>query len=440
MRWLPIPLLLAVGGSSTLFGQQRGIDPELESYISLIRAVDHHAHPMRVLVPGEKRDPDVDALPGFGIEEGTPPVRGRSDNPEFLALWRDLYGYPHHDATEAHLKELEELRAATIAKLGDAYPSWVLDRIGIETMFANRVAPGKGLDPKRFKWIAFADALMYPLDNSALKKETPDRAIHFADEERLLKRYLDGVKLPPTLGEYTTKIVTPVLERLKREGAIGLKFEMAYLRSLASEDVPQSTAAKVYSLHQGKPQPPPGADYKRLQDYLFRYILKEAGRLNLPVQIHTAAGGLGSYFEIAGAQPGLLEPLFLDPQLRKTKFILIHAGEPWNTTVRALFGKPNVYADISYQSATLYPRALAALLRDWLEQYPERVLFGTDAFPTGDAGGWEETGYLAAVSSRKALALALTGMLEDGEITRERAHELARMVMRTNCLALYDLK
>ena len=413
-------------------------DPELSRYIGLIRAIDNHAHPMRLLQPGEKSDPDVDALPADGIEEGPSPVRGRTDNPELVPLWRELYAYPYDDATPAHLAELETLRARVIAAKGEGYPSWILDRMGIDIMLSNRIALGAGLSPARFKWISFVDALMYPLDNSQLKRLTPDRKVFFADEERLLKRYLGSGKLPATLDAYVG-MVTATMEKMKREGAVGVKFEMAYLRTLEVEDVPRDTAAAVYGRFVKGGAPPPAA-YKKLQDYLFRVIALEAGRLGLPVQIHTMAGGLGSYFVSAGANPLLLEPLFNDPALRKTKFILIHTGEPWNKLTRSLFGKPNVYADISAQTTTLYPRALGALIRDWLEQYPERVLFGTDAFPTNDKGGWEEFGYLAAVTARKALAIALTGMLEDGEITRVRAHELADMVMRGNALAVYSLK
>ena len=391
---------------------------------------------MRLLLASEKTDPDVDALPATGIEEGPSPVRGRPDNPEYIALWRELYGYPYDDAAPAHLQELETLRARVIASKGTGYPSWILDKMGIETMLSNRIALGAGLATPRFRWIAFADALMYPLDNSALKQMTPDRKVFFADEEAVLKRYID--KLPASIDAYRT-LVTATIEKMKRDGAVGVKFEMAYLRTLEVADVPRDSAAAIYARYI-KGGTPPTADYKKLQDYLFRHIALEAGRLNLPVQIHTMAGGLGSYFVSAGANPLLLEPVFNDPALRKTKFILIHTGEPWNKLTRSLFAKPNVYADISAQTTTLYPRALAALLRDWLEQYPERVLFGTDAFPTNDKGGWEESGYLAALTARKALAIALTGMLEDGEISRDRAHELAQMVMRGNALAVYQLK
>ena len=42
-------------------------------------------------------------------------------------------------------------------------------------------------------------------------------------------------------------------------------------------------------------------------------------------------------------------------------------------------------------------------------------------------------------TAREALAIALTGMLRDGDITRGRASELARMVLRENALRLYGL-
>ena len=67
------------------------------------------------------------------------------------------------------------------------------------------------------------------------------------------------------------------------------------------------------------------------------------------------------------------------------------------------------------------------------------MLFGTDAFDGGPDQTWEAGALLAANSARRALGLALTGMLRDGVITRERAEQLARMVMRENAVALYGL-
>jgi hypothetical protein len=36
--------------------------------------------------------------------------------------------------------------------------------------------------------------------------------------------------------------------------------------------------------------------------------------------------------------------------------------------------------------------------------------------------------------------MALTGMMHDGEISRDRAAEIARMVLRQNAIKLYGLK
>ena len=60
--------------------------------------------------------------------------------------------------------------------------------------------------------------------------------------------------------------------------------------------------------------------------------------------------------------------------------------------------------------------------------------------PTTDEISWEETGWIAAETAREALAIALTGMLQDGEITRTRASELARMVLHDNAAKLYGFK
>ena len=65
------------------------------------------------------------------------------------------------------------------------------------------------------------------------------------------------------------------------------------------------------------------------------------------------------------------------------------------------------------------------------------MLFGTDSSPTTDEISWEETGWIASQTAREALANALGGMVRDGEITRARAAELGRMVLRENAKRLY---
>jgi len=307
-------------------------------------------------------------------------------------------------------------------------------------MLANRISVGPGLAPPRFLWVPFEDALMYPLNNSSLAARNPNVKAFFADEERLLQRYLKESRLsrpPDSLDDYLHNVVTATLERHKRNGAVAVKFEAAYLRSLDFGDSTRQEAARVYA--GARNAPVPDAAYKKLQDYLFRYIATECGRLGLAVHLHVAWGSDG-YFHTAGTNPLLLEPVLNDPQLRRTNFVLLHGGWPFTSEITALLSKPNVYTDFSEQNFITYPRALAQVLRGWLEFAPEKVLYATDAYPYSEEMYWEEAGWIANSTSREALGLALTGMLNDGEITRARAIELAHMVLHDNAAKLYRLK
>jgi predicted TIM-barrel fold metal-dependent hydrolase len=117
----------------------------------------------------------------------------------------------------------------------------------------------------------------------------------------------------------------------------------------------------------------------------------------------------------------------------------LHGGFPFAREARALAYKPNVYVECSGLTFSLSPRELSEVLRSWLEFVPEKVLFGTDAFEISPEVGWADHPWLTSSSARQALAFALTGMMNDGEIKRERALELAHMVLRGNAIKLYKL-
>jgi uncharacterized protein len=210
---------------------------------------------------------------------------------------------------------------------------------------------------------------------------------------------------------------------------------MAYLRTLSVGNPQKTEAASVYTSR----STPSEGDYKLLQDYIFRYIASECGRLGMAVHIHTCAGA-GGYFDIAGGNPMLLEPLFDDPALRKTQFVMVHGGWPWTREAQALLVKANAWADFSLLGLLLPPRALSQVLRGWLEYMPDKVLFGTDSGPFDPTVAFEQTAVAASRSAREALGMALTAMMNDGEITRDRAQELARMSLRDNARRLYGWK
>jgi predicted TIM-barrel fold metal-dependent hydrolase len=249
-------------------------------------------------------------------------------------------------------------------------------------------------------------------------------------EEKLLQRYYaeSGVTgKPATLDDYLNTVVRATLERHKKAGAVAEKFEMAYLRAFDIGNPSKADAEKAYAGH---------GNYKDLQDYIFRFLALECGRLGMAVHIHVCASA-GGYFNISGTKPSQLEPVLYDPALRKTKFVLLHGGWPFTNETTALLQIPNVYTDFSEQTFNGYPREVSTTIRKWLEYEPEKVLYATDAYPFSKEIGWEEAGWIANKTGREALGIALTGMLRDEEISRERAVELAKMVLRENARKLY---
>jgi hypothetical protein len=421
--------------------QQLAPDPGLMSEINQIKAIDNHSHPPALDGPHGEKDTDYDALPCDPLEPTDSGLMFREDNPVYLKAWQTMFGYKYNDMAPEHMQELLAAKAEVKRREGENYPNWVLDQLGIETELANRISLGRGHQPPRFLWVPFDDILLFPLSNSSLESQSPDRKIFFAREELLRQRYLKQLNisaLPATLAEYTTKVVTPLLEQQRKNGAVAIKFEAAYLRSLNFETPVEADAVGIYA-HYIKGGTPNDAEYKRLQDYLFRYIAGEAGRLGMAVHIHTG-GGCGSYFQMEGANPLLLDSVFNDPTLRKTNFVMLHGGAGgYEQLVPYLLMKPNVYADFSEQTWMTSPRHIAASIRFMLEFYPDKVLFGTDLYPLTPQVNWEETGYQTETAGRTALAIALTGMMQDGEITRAQASEFARKVMRDNAVKLYGL-
>lgn len=437
--------LLAQGAG----GVERDIDPDIARVIAATPAIDDHAHPP-LPPPQDQTDRDFDALPVDNMEPETDTVAWRVDNPQLPGAWKALWGF---EATvpldAAGMTRLQAARAVVKAREGARLDAWVLNQAGIQTMLANRVTMGAGVEPPQFRWVPYVDALLFPLNNAGLAAANPDRKLFFPLEDKLRARYLAAVGLsapPNTLAEYLNRVVTPTLERQKAAGAVAEKFEVAYLRGFDFSDPPQAEAEKIYArwVAGGTPASsdygtPSSSDYKVLQDYLFRYIAIECGRLGMPVHLHTMSGG-GGYFGIRGGNPMLLEPLFNDARLRNTRFVMLHGGWPFVREAGALLQKPNVYLDLSQQTLTFSPRTLAGWLREWLETYPEKVLFGTDGYPYSDAMGWAESTWMAARNARLALGLALTGMLRDGEISRHRAEAIAAEVLRGNAATLYTLK
>ena len=364
-------------------------------------------------------------------------LRLRDDNPEFVAGAKALFGYPYDDFKPEHAKWLIEKKKAAEASGSTAHWDSVLDRLNIETCLANRVALAPYLNPKRFHWVFFVDSFLFPFDNRDQSGKNGDMAVYIPLQEKALKRYMkqEGVSgLPADLAGYEN-FVRQTLADNQKKGGVAMKFEAAYFRSLYFRDPPRDKAEAIYAkYHRGGV--PSDEDYRTFQDYIFRALIDQAGKLKLPVHFHSAVG-IGDSFSLRNGNPLNLENVLRDPRYSKVKFVLIHGGYPYTLDMIWLTAAKNVYTDSSLVGYYVYPSELKNILKQWISLFPERMMFGSDAFPFNDAVGAEETFWLAARSARTAVAAALAELVAEGAFTEAKALQLARMYLHDNAAKLY---
>src|SRR5260370_32916153 len=73
-----------------------------------------------------------------------------------------------------------------------------------------------------------------------------------------------------------------------------MKFEAAYFRTLFFRDPPRERAEAIYAqFHAGGV--PSEEDYRTFQDYVFRVLIDQAGKMRLAVYFHSP-GGAGGYY------------------------------------------------------------------------------------------------------------------------------------------------
>jgi len=434
LAWLVMSGLsaLATGQARPLPGPDvQQIYQRLLPQIEKIPMFDHHAH------PGFSDDSDVDAM---ASPPGSAALRERDTNPELVAAAKALFGYPYEDLSPEHAKWLVQKKAEFKKQRGNAYFSDILDKLNIEQGVANRAMMADYLDPKRFVWVFFADSFMWPFDNQRERSRNSDEEIYIPLQEKMLHRWMqqEGVgKLPADFADYL-RFVSRSLEDNQKKGAIAMKFEVAYFRSTKFSDPAIEDAADIYQRFVAGGIPSKD-EYRTFQDFIFRYLIREGGRLHLPVHIHSAVG-IGDYFNLSESNIMNLESILRDPRYSHVTFVMIHGGYPYDRQAIWLASAKNVYLDSSETEILLYPSEFKNTLKYWLETFPEKITFGTDSFPYNEVLGAEESYWLGVQSSRTALAAALAEMISLGEVSEAQALQMAHGYLHDNAVGIYQGK
>jgi predicted TIM-barrel fold metal-dependent hydrolase len=146
---------------------------------------------------------------------------------------------------------------------------------------------------------------------------------------------------------------------------------------------------------------------------------------------------VGDYYSVSASTAINLENVLRDPRYSNTTFVLLHGGYPFQEQAIWLAARKNVYLDSSLMELYLYPSDFKNVLRHWLLLFPDKVVFGSDAFPFNEAVGAEESYWIAVHSARTALAAALTEMVLNHEVTETQALAFAHNYLHDTAAALY---
>jgi hypothetical protein len=301
----------------------------LAAALDPVLAIDTHTHLLR----RGKFDPSFATAV---------PLPLRPTNPSFPSEIKARFGVTADpNDWPSTIGAIESAREAMVKRLGD-HGYWMdhLDYTKTEIALVNS-NNRQGIDGKRLRWVPHASTFLYPLPADQLMTRSPRHKSDIAQTQKELQTFLSEANLsavPADLAGYV-RFVDDVLRRWQKQGAVAVKFWDAYLRTLRIAEVPEAHAAALYA--KGRSAPLARDEYLALQDFLWRHILLEAGRITLPVHIHSSLG-VPPFLRTLESDVANLEDVLADPTFFATPVLLIHGGGPWYETAIYLALKPNV--------------------------------------------------------------------------------------------------
>ncbi len=341
------------------------------------------------------------------------PVIERTHNVSYwrhnIVMYRELFDLDDEDVTDDNWEKLNE----TI-KQKTSDPNWydyvTNDMCKLKTQVRN-VPWFEDWEPEYFTAVLRMESALQLHDKGTRQSL-----------ESHLKRNFDSLKsIKQGLADF--------IEEYKNRGAVGIKLAHAYVRTLASENVPENVASNVFAKALGGGSLSP-EEIKQLQDHIIFFLARLAGEMNLVFQIHT--GVQGTYGNIPDSNPLHLIPLISEN--RTTKFDLFHAGYPYSREIGMLAKHwPNVWLNMCWMYVITMEGSRQSL-NEWIDLVPcERILgFGSDV-------GFPEFIYAHLIMARSCIADVLALKVERDFISKRVAFDLIYKMLRNNAINLYGL-
>ncbi len=332
---------------------------------------------------------------------------------------RKLYGIDDLFFTKENIETL----SARIEKNYSDYRSWfdeAFQKAGFELMFLDHYWNVFDTDTDTLHY-----ALVFRVNDlivqARLRPEPGDELISIykeADREGYTIQSLDDYL------EYCDHLFRKNIE----QKAVCIKNALAYSRTLFYEAVPYEDARILFGKKASSLTP---EEAKKLEDFMFHWIIQKAIDYNLPVQIHTGYLA-GNSNTLDNSNPVRLNNLFLNyPQ---AKFVLFHGGFPWTGECAALAKMfPNVYLDLVWLPQISREEAVHAL-DVMLDCVPHNKFFWG-----GDCHTIEEsTGSL--IYGKEVVAEVLANRVARGLMTEELALKIVDRIFRENAIEVFRLE
>lgn len=228
-----------------------------------------------------------------------------------------------------------------------------------------------------------------------------------------------------SLEDYIT-IVDSALRINVANNAVSLKNGLAYRRSIDFEYVTFEEAAQLFDKPVMTPQ-----DQKRLQDYMFHWVIDKSIKYELPIQIHTGYLHGNSWADLENGHP--MKLLSVLQRYPDAKFVLFHGGYPWTSDFVAL-GKhyQNVYLDLVWLPQISRTVAMRTL-HEILDCVPyNKISWGGDVTSIEESVGSLEI-------AKEVVATVLSERIINGWMTDEVAQDIAKRIFRENAIDIYKL-
>ncbi|MCJ7623117.1 MAG: amidohydrolase [Anaerolineaceae bacterium] len=376
---------------------------DIRQAISELPVIDTHEHTISHLLAPEPKEPIANLVFDYTCDDllsaGAGSLTGYfgdQDIPtetkwlKFIKYWKQIEftGYAlltkrimldFYGEGEMTLDALQRIRARLI----DQQDPEVYDRIIKEANIKCRLLDSLGTIRGEFT----------PLEGEILAGERElhhlDRfLIHLTEYHHMIQRWKTVQQMVrpsevmiKTLDDYLV-VCREKFQTLKQKGAVGIKDQSAYFRSLHFENAARSQAEPLFNRIIEDPRQSLGwPENKPLDDYLWHRFMEIAAELDLPVQLHTGhlADNTGIFRNDVTKANAILLTNTVEFH-KDVRFDLLHGNWPYTGELLFLVKNyPNVYMNLTWLHI-ISPIAVRNLLNEAVGTIPHSkiIAFGGD--------------------------------------------------------------